>query len=137
MPIFFPRIDDSHCDRIHSSLTAVCCYDNGYVGKQPVAQKEYFAEYWSKELKESMDRPTGRRDITEILLNTIQQINQPLKLTRLWTFMQLWTTYIIRFLCTWVEVRVFLYRRNADYQFSPFDNVFKSFCLLSMGSMGR
>ena len=22
-PIFFPRIDDSHCDRIHSSLTAV------------------------------------------------------------------------------------------------------------------
>ena len=24
------------CDRIHSSLTAVCCFDNGYVGKQPV-----------------------------------------------------------------------------------------------------
>ena len=25
--------DDSHCDRIHSSLTAVHCFDNGYVGK--------------------------------------------------------------------------------------------------------
>ena len=33
-PIFFPRIADSHCDRIHSSLTAVRCFDNGYVGKQ-------------------------------------------------------------------------------------------------------
>ena len=30
-------IDDSLCDRIHSSLTAVRCFDNGYVGKQPVA----------------------------------------------------------------------------------------------------
>ena len=36
-PIFFPRIDDSHCYRIHSSLTAVHYFDNGYVGKQPVA----------------------------------------------------------------------------------------------------
>ena len=44
-PISFPRIDDSHCDRIHSSFTAVRCFDNGYVGKQPVAWKEYCAEY--------------------------------------------------------------------------------------------
>ena len=27
-PIFFLRIDDSHCDRIHSSLTAVHYFDN-------------------------------------------------------------------------------------------------------------
>ena len=78
-PIFFPRIDDSHCDRNHSSLTAVWCFDNAYVGKQPVAWKEYCAEYWLKELWELMDRFTGRRDITEILLkmalNTIQSIN--------------------------------------------------------------
>ena len=53
--IFFPRIDDIHCDRIHSSLTVVRCFDNGYVGKQPVVLKEYCAEYWLKELKESMD----------------------------------------------------------------------------------
>ena len=39
--IFFPRIDD-----IHSSLAAVHCFDNGYVGKQPMACKEYCAEYW-------------------------------------------------------------------------------------------
>ena len=32
-PIFFLRIDDSHCNRIHSSLSAVHCFDNGYVGK--------------------------------------------------------------------------------------------------------
>ena len=52
--IFFPRIDDSHCHRIHSSLTAVCCFDNGYVEKQPVACKEYPAKYWFKEFQESM-----------------------------------------------------------------------------------
>ena len=31
---FLLRFDDSHYDRIHSSL------DNGYVGEQPVAWKE-------------------------------------------------------------------------------------------------
>ena len=61
-PIFFPRTDDSHCDRIHSSLTAVRCFDNGYVGKQPVAWKEYRL----KDFQESMDRCTDRRDVTEI-----------------------------------------------------------------------
>ena len=69
-PILFPRIDDSHCDRIHCSLTTVCCFDNGYVGKQPVTWKEYCAEHWLKELEESMDKCTGCRDITEILLKT-------------------------------------------------------------------
>ena len=41
-PIFFPRIDHCHWDRINSSFTAVHCFDNGYVGKEPVA----CAEYW-------------------------------------------------------------------------------------------
>ena len=58
-----------------------CVYmDNDYMGKQPVAWKEYCAEYWLKELQESMNRCTGRSDITEKLLktafNTIQSINQ-------------------------------------------------------------
>ena len=44
----------SHCDRILSSLTAVRCYYNGYMGKQPVAWKEYFAEYCLEELQESI-----------------------------------------------------------------------------------
>ena len=73
------RIDDCHCDRIHPSLTNVRCFDNGYVGKQLVAWKEYRAEYWLKEFPESKERGTGHRDITEILLktvlNTIQSIN--------------------------------------------------------------
>ena len=64
----------------NSCLTAVQCFDSGYVGKQPVAWKEYFAEYWLKELQKSMDRCTGCHNITEILLkmalNTIQSINQ-------------------------------------------------------------
>ena len=51
---------------IHSSLTAVFCFDN--VGKQPVAWKGYCAEYWLNELRESMDRCTGRRDITETMM---------------------------------------------------------------------
>ena len=42
--------------------------------------EKYCEEYWLKKLKESMNRRTGRRDITEILLgtllNTIQSINQ-------------------------------------------------------------
>ena len=61
---------DHQSDRIHSSLTAVCCFNNGYVGKQPVAWKEYSAEYWLKVLQESMSMCTGRHDITEILLKT-------------------------------------------------------------------
>ena len=36
-PIFFLRIDDGHCNRVHTSLTAVRCFDNGYVGKQLMA----------------------------------------------------------------------------------------------------
>ena len=54
-------------------------FDNGYVGKQSVALKEYCAEYWLKGLQESMDRSTGPRDITEMMLkttlNTIESIN--------------------------------------------------------------
>ena len=76
----FRGLTGSHCDRIHSSLTTVRCFDNGYVGKQPVAWKEYPVEYWLKELQGSMDRCTNRRDITEIplktALDTIQSINQ-------------------------------------------------------------
>ena len=69
-PIFFLRIDDSHCDRIHSSLTSVNCFDNGCVRKQPVAWKEFCAEYWLKELEESMVRCTDHSSLTEILLKT-------------------------------------------------------------------
>ena len=79
-PIFFPRIDDSHCDRIHSSLTAVLCFDNSYVGKQSVTRKEYCAEYRLKELQESIERCTGRSDIYIMLLkaalNTIQLVKR-------------------------------------------------------------
>ena len=45
---FDPRLGRYHFDRIESSLTAVLCFDNSYVGKQPVVWKEYCAEYWLK-----------------------------------------------------------------------------------------
>ena len=80
IPYSFSRIDDSHWDRTHSSLTAVHCFDNGYVGKQPLGWKEYCVEYWLKELQESMDRCTARRDITEILLITALNTMQSIKL---------------------------------------------------------
>ena len=32
--IFYPRTDDSHCDRIPASLTTVHCFDSRYVGNQ-------------------------------------------------------------------------------------------------------
>ena len=54
-------------ESIASSFTAVRCFDSCYVGKQPVAWKEYCVENWLKEFRESMDRCTGRHDITEIL----------------------------------------------------------------------
>ena len=77
-PLFFPRKDDSQW--IHTSLAAAHCFDNGYVGKQPMAWEEHCAEYCLKELQGTVDGHTGRRDILEILLktalNTIQSINQ-------------------------------------------------------------
>ena len=73
-PIFFPRIYDSHCDRIHSSFTAVRCFDNAYVENKPVTWKEFYADYWLKEHKESMD---GLRDITQILLKTALNTKNP------------------------------------------------------------
>ena len=45
-PKLFPRISESQCDRIHSSLTAAHCFNNDYVGNQPVAWKENWAENW-------------------------------------------------------------------------------------------
>ena len=77
---FIPRIDYYHSLGIHSSLTAVHCFDNSYVGKQPVAWKKYCAEYWLEELRETMMGCPDRRDITEILLkmelSSMQSINQ-------------------------------------------------------------
>ena len=71
---FNPRVSQysfqglmSHCDRVRSSLTTDRCFDNGYMGKQPVAWEEYCAEYWLKELQGSMDRCIDPHDITEIL----------------------------------------------------------------------
>ena len=73
--IFFQRIGCSPCYRIHSSPTAVHCFDHSRVGNQSVALKGYCAENWLEELQESMDRCTGCCDIIEInlkiALNTI------------------------------------------------------------------
>ena len=78
-PIFFSKIDDSHSDRIHASLTAPHCFNNGYLGKQHVAWEEHCVEYQLKELQERMDRCTGHHNMTEIILktalNTIQSIS--------------------------------------------------------------
>ena len=65
--ILFPRNDDSHCNRIHSSFIAAHCFSDRYVRKQQVPWKEYCAEHW---LKETMDRFTGRHDVTEITTKT-------------------------------------------------------------------
>ena len=41
---------------LFSSLTAVHCFEDSYMGKHPVAWEEYYADYWLKELQESMNR---------------------------------------------------------------------------------
>ena len=55
----FRGFDNNHCSRIHYSLKAVHCFYHVYVGKQPWAWKDHCAEYWLKELQESMDRCIG------------------------------------------------------------------------------
>ena len=62
---------------IHSSLTAVGFFNNGYVGKQPMAWKDYSVEYCLKELQENMDGCTGSCDIAEILSKTMWNTIQP------------------------------------------------------------
>ena len=44
---FFPRIVDSHCDRINSFFIAnfMYCFDKRSEDKHPVAWKEYGAKY--------------------------------------------------------------------------------------------
>ena len=77
--IFFLRIDDLHCKRIHSSLTAVHCSDDGYVGKQPMALTEYCVENWLIELQEVMNNSTGHHTP----FNSIHSIWAGLKFCRL------------------------------------------------------
>ena len=50
------------------------CFDNGYVGKLPVAWKEYCVLV--KRTQERMDGCTGRNDIIELLLKTALNIIQ-------------------------------------------------------------
>ena len=72
-----------NCYRIHSRLTAVHCFDEVCVGEQPVAWKEYCAEYCLKKLQESMHRGTGCRDITEITSKAALNTNQSIFLQHL------------------------------------------------------
>ena len=79
----FPYVGSTCRVQLYLAL-AVCCFDNGYVGKQLVAWKEYWAEYWLKELQESMDRFTGCHNITEILLKTaLTPYNQSINLAQM------------------------------------------------------
>ena len=76
--------DSRHCQysfrgliEVHSSLTAVHCFDNRYVGKQPVAWKELCVKYWLKEPQESMVRRTGHHNISNsIICLEFQSINR-------------------------------------------------------------
>ena len=79
--MFFLRIDDGHCDRIHSSLTVVHCLNKWLCGKAARGLERILYKVLVKGLQESMDRCTCRyiSHITEILLkmalNTIQSID--------------------------------------------------------------
>ena len=70
------------------SLTIVHCFGNGYVGKQPVAWKEYCSEFWWKGLQDSMDRCTPRYNWTTVgngvKNHTISQLNPLPHIEELW-----------------------------------------------------
>ena len=53
---------------IHSSLTVVRRFDNGYMRKQPVVWKDYCAEHWLKNSREVWIGALAY--VTEILLKT-------------------------------------------------------------------
>ena len=74
-PIFLSRIDDSHCDRIHSSLTDFHCFHKKLLVCGKAASGLERVEYWLKELQESVDRITVAATIyivTERLLNGVK-----------------------------------------------------------------
>ena len=75
--IFFQKIDDSHCHRAHSFFTIIHCFDDGYIGKQTSAWKEYCAKYCKNVHQESKGRCTGSRAITEesVKHQAINQLN--------------------------------------------------------------
>ena len=58
-------IDDNHCDRIHSAVIAVCC-----CGKAASGLKRILCGLLVKKRRESMNRCTGRRYITEAMFKT-------------------------------------------------------------------
>ena len=70
IPDYFPTNADSHCDRIHSSLTA----DHGFAVVH--VRKQQMWSFGRKELEENMNVCTGIRDITDVMLKTALSKNQ-------------------------------------------------------------
>ena len=60
---FFQRIDDGHCDRLHAYLSAGQCFNDGNVGKQPVAWEEYCMSTGNN--TQGLDRCPCQQDRTE------------------------------------------------------------------------
>ena len=87
---------------------AVHSFDNGYVGKQPVAWEEYCAQYRLKELQESMDRCICHCDVTEILFNPFP--NKPL-------FLRVYNRNCLKTLC---EKEKLLVTSNFSFSHSVF-----------------
>ena len=63
LPSFFSRLDNGHCDSIHSTLTADHCFDNIFLGKQPVAWKNIVRSTGTKEAQGKHGWCIVRRDI--------------------------------------------------------------------------
>ena len=59
-----------HFDRIHSSLTAVHCFDKWLFGKTASDLKRILYGVLNKELQKTMERFTGRCNVIEIMLTT-------------------------------------------------------------------
>ena len=62
---FFPRIDDSHCDRIQSSFNVVCCFHDGNAGNHPAACSQFV---WANGRAARIGRTIPVRSIGLLLL---------------------------------------------------------------------
>ena len=79
-PIFYPRINNTHGDRIHSYLSPVSIVSSMVMLESIQWLGKNIVHRWLKELQERVNWCTGGCDMTEITLkvalDTIQSINQ-------------------------------------------------------------
>ena len=78
---FYPTIDDSHCYRIHPSLTADYCFNDGLRGKTASGLERIFCGVLVNRIRPIMDRYTGYCNLIRITLKAVLKFSYINQLT--------------------------------------------------------